>query len=121
MPFPVLCETPEKPIVFFDFDSAAITEKGRQEMIDIVISNWKLAPKMTIQLRGHADRAGREDYNMRLSMRRAKAVRTALVQLGIPGNAISVSALGETDLAIPTADGVRELSNRRVEIIMTGP
>ena len=66
----------------------------------------------------HADRSGPENYNMALSLRRANAVKDALVREGVPATAISVVGKGETQPLVPTADGVREPQNRRVEIVI---
>jgi outer membrane protein OmpA-like peptidoglycan-associated protein len=67
---------------------------------------------------GHADRAGPDSYNMALSMRRADAVKAVLVREGVPANQIAVVARGESQPLVPTADGVREPQNRRVEIVL---
>jgi len=66
---------------------------------------------------GHADRAGSEAYNMELSLRRANAVRAALVARGVSPDSITVAGRGETEPDVPTADGVEEQVNRRVRII----
>ncbi|SKA31105.1 OmpA family protein, partial [Enhydrobacter aerosaccus] len=60
--------------------------------------------------------SGPESYNMALSLRRANAVKDALVRNGVPATAISVVGKGEQGLLVPTADGVREPQNRRVVI-----
>ena len=69
-----------------------------------------------IRIVGHADRAGSPAYNKALSMRRAQAVRTVMVQEGVSGSAITLRGAGESDPLVPTADGVREPQNRRVQI-----
>jgi OOP family OmpA-OmpF porin len=51
-------------------------------------------------------------------MRRADAVREALIAGGIPAESITTAARGESENAIPTVDGVVEQANRRVEIIV---
>ncbi|HTE35483.1 MAG TPA: OmpA family protein [Reyranella sp.] len=61
---------------------------------------------------------GTEAYNMALSLRRASAVKGMLVREGVPESDISVVALGEGQPMVPTADGVREAQNRRVEIVL---
>ncbi|MCH2396367.1 OmpA family protein, partial [Oceanibaculum sp.] len=66
---------------------------------------------------GHADRSGPAADNMALSQRRASSVQTALTADGVTAGQISSEARGETDPLVPTADGVREPQNRRVEII----
>ena len=74
---------------------------------------------------GDADRGGRPcrplrhaSYNQRLSQRRADAVAAELVARGVPRNIITVQAFGESRPLVPTADGVREPQNRRVEIVL---
>ena len=53
---------------------------------------------------------------MALSLRRANAVKDALVKLGVPAAAITTVGRGEAGLLVQTGDGVREPQNRRVEI-----
>ena len=71
-----------------------------------------------IEVAGHADRSGTPQYNQRLSQRRADNVAAELVRRGVPRNAIVVTAFGESRPLVPTADGVREPQNRRVEIVL---
>jgi outer membrane protein OmpA-like peptidoglycan-associated protein len=65
---------------------------------------------------GHADLSGSPAYNVRLSERRAKAVADALVGLGVNQGALQVDWKGESQPAVPTADGVKEPLNRRSTI-----
>ena len=67
---------------------------------------------------GHADRSGSAQYNQRLSQRRADVVAAELVRNGVNRSDIGVSAYGESRPLVPTADGVREPQNRRVEIVL---
>ena len=55
---------------------------------------------------------------MALSLRRANAVKDALVREGVPATQIAVIGRGEQGLLVPTPDGVREPQNRRVEIVL---
>jgi len=71
-----------------------------------------------IAVTGHTDTSGAATYNMALSMRRATAVKDALVREGIPAAAIAVSGVGETRLLVQTGDNVKEPQNRRVEIVL---
>jgi outer membrane protein OmpA-like peptidoglycan-associated protein len=67
-------------------------------------------------LAGHADKSGSASYNVGLSQRRADSVRAYMTSKGIPDGVISTEAFGESAPRVETADGVRELQNRRVEI-----
>ena len=67
---------------------------------------------------GHTDTSGSAAYNQGLSVKRADVVKDVMVEMGARPEAIQVSGVGETDLAVPTADGVREARNRRAVITL---
>ena len=103
-------------IVFFDFDRADLTPRARE-----IIGQAAQASRTgttRIEVAGHADRSGTPQYNQGLSQRRANNVAAELVSQGVARNAISVAAFGESRPLVPTADGVREPQNRRVEIVL---
>ncbi|GEO80288.1 OmpA family protein [Pararhodospirillum oryzae] len=110
-------EVPESYLVFFDFDSTAITPEAAG-IISTAASNAKAKGTSTIEVTGHADRSGSPEYNMRLSTRRAESVMAELGRNGIPRSQVAVFAKGEADPLVPTPDGVREPQNRRVVIIL---
>jgi outer membrane protein OmpA-like peptidoglycan-associated protein len=115
-PPPVMVPTANY-IVFFDFDRSNITADA-QRVINDAAAAAKSGNKSRIQLTGHTDRSGSDQYNMALSLRRGEAVKQALIAQGIPANAISIIGRGESQPLVPTADGVREPQNRRVEIVL---
>ena len=113
-PTPVVC-TPGPYIVFFEWDKSDITPEAAG-ILDNAISNYQSCGNAQVMLAGHADRSGTATYNVGLSQRRADAVRAYLEGRGIGGGSISSEAFGEGRPRVDTADGVRELQNRRVEI-----
>ncbi|MCF8479395.1 MAG: OmpA family protein [Rhodospirillum sp.] len=110
-------EVPESYLVFFDFDSSAITPEAAG-IVGTAATNAKATGSSMIEVTGHADRSGPSDYNMGLSLRRAEAVLGELERNGIPRSDVAVYAKGETDPLVPTPDGVREPQNRRVVIVL---
>ncbi|QQS13146.1 MAG: OmpA family protein [Rhodospirillales bacterium] len=104
-------------IVFFDFDRANITPQA-MTTIKQAAAAATAGKKTRIGVTGHADRSGNDAYNMALSLRRANAVKDALVREGIPAANIAVVGRGESQPLVQTADGVREPQNRRVEIVL---
>lgn len=112
---PAICSQEIGGIVFFDFDSAELSDGGRQT-IDAVATNAGPCNWQNISVVGHADRSGSNAYNEGLSQRRAEAVADFLVARGVSQSTISTAARGEEQPRVPTADGVREPQNRRVEM-----
>jgi outer membrane protein OmpA-like peptidoglycan-associated protein len=104
-------------MVFFDWDRSNLSQQALNT-IKQASAEYKTKGSARITATGHADRSGPENYNMALSLRRANAVKDALVRDGVPATAISVVGKGETQPLVPTADGVREPQNRRVEIVL---
>jgi len=104
-------------LVFFDFNRAELTGRAR-EIIGEAAQNARRAQSTRVEVAGHADRSGTPQYNQRLSQRRAEAVASELVARGVGRNDIGVTAFGESRPLVPTADGVREPQNRRVEIVL---
>jgi OOP family OmpA-OmpF porin len=108
---------PPSFMVFFDWDRSNLSQQALNT-IQQAADQFKATGKARITATGHADRSGPDDYNMALSLRRANAVKDALVRDGVPPTVISVLGKGETQPLVQTADGVREPQNRRVEIVL---
>lgn len=121
MPAPMAAAPAPAPartyLVFFDWDKADLTPRAHQ-IISEAAQNSTRVQVTQIEVDGHADRSGTPAYNMKLSQRRAQAVASELIRLGVPQNEIFVQAFGDTHPLVPTAAGVREPQNRRVEIIL---
>jgi OOP family OmpA-OmpF porin len=119
-PPPVVAAAPAPArtyLVFFDWDRYNLTDRARQ-IIAEAATNAQRTGTTRIEVAGHADRSGTPQYNQRLSQRRADAVAAELERRGIPRTAMTIQAFGETRPLVPTADGVREPQNRRVEIVL---
>jgi outer membrane protein OmpA-like peptidoglycan-associated protein len=115
-PMPVADMGAKTFLVFFDWDKADLT--SRSEAIVHDAASYSTHTQYTrIDVDGNTDTSGTPQYNMGLSERRARVVAAELVRDGVPQNAISMHAYGETKLLVPTGPGVREPQNRRVEIV----
>jgi OOP family OmpA-OmpF porin len=114
-----MAQTPANTyVVLFDFDMSNINAAARA-VIERALADAKAkGGNVHVTDTGHTDRAGTEEYNTALSLRRADSVRDALISGGIPADAITVAGRGESEPAVPTADGVRKQANRRVELIL---
>lgn len=103
--------------VYFDFDSWTLTAEDLA-VIQQAINNARAGGQSHIAIVGHTDTSGSPRYNQRLSERRANVVKDVMVQMGARPESIQTSGVGETDLAVQTADGVREPKNRRSVITL---
>ena len=123
---PVMAAAPPPPppqpqaptfMVFFDWDRSNLSAQALNT-IKQAANAFKAKGQARITATGHADKSGPDQYNMALSLRRANAVKDALVREGVPATAIAVVGRGESMPLVQTADGVREPQNRRVEIVV---
>ena len=112
-PAPVCATGPY--VVFFNWDKSDITPEAAT-ILDSAVSAYSNCGTASVMLAGYTDTSGSAAYNMGLAERRNASVRSYLTSRGIPDGRISSEAFGENDLRVPTADGVRELQNRRVRI-----
>lgn len=102
--------------VYFEWGATTLDAKALAVMRSAV-PKAKACEHNGLRIVGHADTSHTEEESTALGIARAKAVRDALVKLGLADSAIGVTTHGELDLAKETADGVREALNRRAEII----
>jgi outer membrane protein OmpA-like peptidoglycan-associated protein/opacity protein-like surface antigen len=113
-PPPVVC-SPGPYIVFFDWDKSDIKPEAAS-ILDEAIGKYQTCGNAQVMLAGHADKSGSATYNVGLSERRNASVQAYLTGHGIPAGVITTQAFGESRPRVETADGVREVQNRRVEI-----
>lgn len=103
-------------LVFFDWDRYNITPEG-SAVIRQAAEHFHSGQPVRIEVTGYTDLSGSPGYNVRLSLRRANAVAVQLEGLGVPRSDMAIRGLGESNPRVPTAQGVREPQNRRVEIV----
>ncbi len=121
VPPPVIApaQAPRSYLVFFDFNKSDLTQDAVR-IVDQAAKNAAPAKVTRLEVTGHTDTVGSDAYNLRLSRRRAESVAAELEAQGIPSSEIEIIAKGKRDLLVPTADGVREPQNRRVQIVYAG-
>jgi len=116
VPPPPAPPAPRSYLVFFDFNKSDLTPEAVQ-IVDQAAGNAQSGHVTQMTVTGHTDTVGSDAYNMRLSRRRAESVAARLEKDGIPSSQIEIVAKGKRDLLVPTADGVKEPQNRRVQIV----
>jgi OOP family OmpA-OmpF porin len=118
-PPPAPPAAPRNYLVFFDFNKSDLTADAKG-IVDTAASNAQSNHVTQLTVTGHTDTVGSDAYNMRLSRRRAESVSAELQAQGVPSSEIAIFAKGKRDLLVPTADGVKEPQNRRVQIVFSG-
>lgn len=111
---------PSQFVVYFPLGAATLDAEALAT-ISAAAQEYQRTGSARISVRGHTDTSGSASFNQALSQNREQAVTDELVRLGVPAAAITGDALGETQLAVPTGDGVPEAQNRRVEIDVEQP
>lgn len=101
--------------VYFEFDSASLTPEGQRSVAQAASQILAARPDQVV-VQGHTDTAGTEGYNQELAAERAQAVARELAAQGVPPGRIETQALGESQLAVATPDGVPQPQNRRAVI-----
>jgi outer membrane protein OmpA-like peptidoglycan-associated protein len=106
---------PRHFMLFYRFDSEELTD-GSRALVQEVLKSVKERRFADVVVLGHTDTMGTKASNFSLGLRRANSVRALLIETGLDPSSITVMSHGEAELLIPTADGVVESRNRRVEI-----
>lgn len=105
--------SPAPMMIFFDSGGQEI----RREWEPVLDEATKAAAGGTrLRVTGHSDRPGSAAVNRRFALGRAQVVADALVARGVPRSSLTVDSEGEDNPFVSTADGVREIQNRRVDI-----
>ena len=105
--------------VLFDTGSADLKPGAREKLAKI--SGILLAHAgLTLQVEGHTDSVGTDEFNMELSGRRADAVRDYLAQEGVPASSMSAKGFGKTQPVASNDTPEGRQRNRRVELVVNG-
>jgi outer membrane protein OmpA-like peptidoglycan-associated protein len=105
------------PEILFDFNASAL-KPGAREVLSRICGILSVTPGYSLEVEGHTDSVGSEEYNQALSEQRAASVETYLRGCQLPDAAITARGLGETNpiASNDTAEG--RSRNRRVEVIL---
>ncbi|NOY13520.1 MAG: peptidoglycan-associated lipoprotein Pal [Deltaproteobacteria bacterium] len=100
--------------IHFDFDQYVLTDDAKQILADNA-ALLKAAPGVKVQVEGHCDDRGSDEYNLALGEKRALATKNYLVSLGIAADRLSVISYGEERPLDPADNKVAWAKNRRAE------
>jgi outer membrane protein OmpA-like peptidoglycan-associated protein len=107
------------PDVLFDTAKFSLRPLAREKLSKvsgIVLGH----PGLRLDVEGHTDSVGGDDYNQRLSEQRGGAVRDYLTQQGLPANSVSAKGFGKTQPTATNDTATGRQQNRRVELVISG-
>jgi outer membrane protein OmpA-like peptidoglycan-associated protein len=112
----IVVEFKEK--ILFGFDKADLGTSAHQSLLklDNVLTKY---PDTNIEIIGHTDDKGTDNYNQKLSERRAASVAAHLRQNGVAATRIKTRGMGESDPKVPNESDASRAENRRVEFVIT--
>jgi len=106
--------------VYFDFDKSELKETARRTLTSN--AGWMRAnPEFMVRIAGHCDERGTEEYNLALADRRAEAVRSYLISLGVAADRLETISYGEERPAAQGHDESAWSQNRRGEFVIRAP
>lgn len=126
VPYTPLVKNPrggESLALYFEYDRAELHPRAMKQL-EIVAGLLKSDPNRKLDIAGHTDAKGADDYNIRLSHSRAESVKKGLIALGVPPQQVTTSAMGKAQPLGPNqkADGSDDpegrSKNRRAEIFL---
>jgi len=102
--------------VTFEFDSAVLRPESK-EVLQSDIQILRENPQIRVEVQGHTDDIGTDEYNMGLSDRRANSVKEYLISQGIAADRLTSRGYGETNPRFPNDSEANRAKNRRVELV----
>lgn len=116
--------TPYDPIgtlvflnIEFDYDKSTIKPESIEQIQEVAAVMGRY-PGMKLEIRGHTDDRGGDDYNQKLSEQRAEAVAHALSEMGIDRKRLNTTGLGESNPIVPNDSDENRRRNRRTEFVI---
>jgi peptidoglycan-associated lipoprotein len=103
--------------VYFDFDQANLREDARARLARNA-EFLRSRPEFVVQVEGHCDERGTNDYNLALGERRAQAVRDYLTQLGVAATRLRSVSFGEERPSCTQSDESCWQRNRRAHFLL---
>jgi len=105
--------------VLFDTAKYSLRPLAREKLAKVagIVSGH---PGLRLDVEGHTDNVGGDDYNQRLSEQRGAAVRDYLTQQGMPLNSVSTKGFGESQPVASNENAAGRQENRRVELVISG-
>jgi len=127
---PALRSLSDKPVqerlplaIQFEYDSDKLISKSKEQLKELasllLVSGDLVESKLMVE--GYTDNLGSEQYNLDLSLRRAKSVKEYLVSQGVPASHLEVKGFGPQRLRVTTGSIEEQAENRRVEFVDQGP
>ncbi|MDB5977891.1 MAG: OmpA family protein [Nevskia sp.] len=116
----VLAALPPAPVsytLYFTSDTDELTADSRA-LAPAILAEIGKFPAAEVVVIGHTDTQGSDDYNDKLSLDRARAVKRQLIALGFDATRIAVAGRGKRELMVVTKDDVAEPRNRRAEVMV---
>lgn len=108
---------PSQFTLYFVEGKDELTDESRQ-IVESVFSEISRRPVPDVLIVGHTDAVGSDQLNDALSRQRAETIRAALIAHGVAPENVTAVGRGKREPLVPTAEGVSEARNRRVEIIV---
>ncbi len=106
--------------VYFEYNRAVIRDRSFP-ILNTVAQVLRDFPDITIEVQGHTDDRGSDEYNLRLSGERAEAVRSYLMRQGTPAHRLTARGYGESRPIDTNRTDAGRATNRRVEFVRTDP
>ena len=116
----VLKAAPKKPVsylLYFEAGSTTLTPES-EKMLEEALKTITERSTCTVDIIGHTDTTGASDLNQKVSLKRAKYIKSIIEKKGIKVIALNAKGYGEEDLQVKTPDNTANAKNRNVEIFI---